>query len=527
VRGILGCPAVAAKAARTAAADQTCENRGYLPVREPIEAIPVKLTAKLVFLLIVGAILVVGTEALVSIWQDVGTFKHDMRRDAEQMADTLRDLVEHAWATAGQERTLRLIDNANREDGQMTIRVVWLDAPPGDARRPRVDAAQRNDAGTGRWGMFQERDASGHGYQYTYVPLNVDSDKPAALELAKSLDGLDRFRRHTVLRAFTVAGILLVISAVSVAVLGITCVGRPLDRLIAKTRRAATGDQSGPVKLSQRDELAELAEALNQMCDEIAAARRELKAEADARVAAVEQLRHADRLTTVGRLAAGVAHELGTPMNVVTARADMIAEEEPSAGAVDSARVIKAQINKMATILRQLLDFARQKRPRKKATDLSRLAARTAELLAVLGRKQNIEIRLSTDGQRLTSDVDAGQIQQVLTNVLMNAFQAMPRGGTVKMNVSRESASPRHVADAAPRDWVRIDVQDNGTGISPDHLEQVFDPFFTTKDIGDGTGLGLSIAFGIITEHGGWIEVQSQPGQGARFSVYLPGSGSE
>jgi signal transduction histidine kinase len=217
-----------------------------------------------------------------------------------------------------------------------------------------------------------------------------------------------------------------------------------------------------------------------------------------------------------------VAHELGTPMNVVTARAEMIDAEEPSAEAVESARVIKTQIEKMAMILRQLLNFAREKRPHKKETDLARLAAGTVELLSVLASKRDVEFRLSTDGTSMISDVDPSQIQQVLTNLLMNAFQAMPQGGTVTLDVVRERALPRDAADATPGDWVRIDVQDDGAGIAPDDLPQIFDPFFTTKDIGEGTGLGLSIAYGIAAEHGGWIDVESQPGQGARFSLYLP-----
>jgi signal transduction histidine kinase len=483
-----------------------------------------KLTAKLVFLLIAGAILVVGAETMVSIWQDVRTFEVEMRQDANRMGHTLRDLVEDVWVTGGQQRALRLIDDANREEGQMSVRVVWLDAPPGDARRPRAVGRELNEARAGRQVMFQERDTSGHGFLFTYVPLEISTEQPAALELAKSLDGLDRFRRDTVLRAFAVSGILLLISGVSVAVMGVAFVGRRLDRLIAKTRRAAAGDLSGPLEFSQRDELAELARALNQMCDEIADARRQLKAEADARVAAVEQLRHADRLTTVGRLAAGMAHELGTPMNVVTARADMIAEEESSAGAVESAGVIKAQIDKMAGILRQLLNFARQKRPRKSPTDLSQLTAQTAQLLTVLARKQNVEIRFSPNGDPMTSDVDPGQIQQVLTNLLINAFQAMPRGGPIRIDMRRERTSPRGVTDAPPGDYVRIDVRDNGGGIAADHLEQIFDPFFTTKDVGEGTGLGLSIAYGIVAEHDGWIDVVSRPGEGATFSLYLPGS---
>jgi signal transduction histidine kinase len=133
-------------------------------------------------------------------------------------------------------------------------------------------------------------------------------------------------------------------------------------------------------------------------------------------------------------------------------------------------------------------------------------------------------MRSSSSDDPLTINADSSQIQQVLTNLLINAFHAMPDGGTVKLDIRRQTAQPPTATDGPSCDCVRIDVQDEGVGISPDDLEQVFDPFFTTKDIGEGTGLGLSITHGIVREHGGWIDVKSQPGKGTRFSVYLPSS---
>jgi signal transduction histidine kinase len=484
-----------------------------------------KLTAKLLFFLIVSVFLAVGVEAAVSIWQDVETFEEEMCWDADQMGCTLRNLVEDVWRFAGQQRAVELIQDANQKQRQTSVRLVWLDASPGDPRRPLAESKRLDRVRAGRQDTFQQRDASGRGCLYTYVPLRVETEHPpAALELTRSLDGLDRFRHQTVLRACVIGGIVLITSTVLIMVLGITVVGRRLDRLIEKTQRVATGDLSGPLEFSQHDELAELATAFNRMCEHLAEANGKLRAEAEARIAAIEQLRHADRLNTVGRLAAGMAHELGTPMNVAVAHADMIAEDRPSVEAVESARVIKGQIEKMTDIIHQLLNFARQKPPHKATVDLPKLTAQTTNMLASLARKQNIMMRSSSSDDPLTINADSSQIQQVLTNLLINAFHAMPDGGTVKLDIRRQTAQPPTATDGPSCDCVRIDVQDEGVGISPDDLEQVFDPFFTTKDIGEGTGLGLSITHGIVREHGGWIDVKSQPGKGTRFSVYLPSS---
>ena len=122
----------------------------------------------------------------------------------------------------------------------------------------------------------------------------------------------------------------------------------------------------------------------------------------------------------------------------------------------------------------------------------------------------------------VTAPMDVAQIQQVLSNLVINSIQAMPGGGYVTVEVRESIAAPPGGPEGPARAWASFSVADEGEGISPEHMELLFDPFFTTKDTGQGTGLGLSIAHGIVGEHGGWIDVASQQGNGSRFTVYLP-----
>jgi two-component system, NtrC family, sensor kinase len=482
-----------------------------------------KLTTKLVSVLVFGTILVLGIETYYSVRDEVQTFQADLRRDASQRALTLAALIQDVWRTSGEQRALQLIDDANKQ-GASGVRWVWLDAGPGDPRRPKVSPEQLAEIRTGREVLFQERDSSGHGYLYTYISPKLGGSRPGALELSYSLDGLDRFRHNAMIGAGAVGTLLLAGSGIVIALLGISVVGGPLEQLIEKTRRVGAGDLSGPLDISRRDEFSELAAALNVMCEQLAAARDQLHQETGARIAAMEQLRHAERLTTVGRLAAGMAHELGTPMNVAAVRAELIIEESPSPDAVASAKIIKAQVDRMAGIIRQLLDFARRRGPRKERTDLSRVTEQTTQLLEALAKNKNVEIKLSSQGGPFLAEADAAQLQQVLTNLLINAIQAMPKGGAIDVSLERGDYRPRALAADGTRwgDFARIAVRDQGVGISKDHLRHIFDPFFTTKEVGEGTGLGLSIAYGIVEDHGGWIDVESVVGQGSCFSVFLP-----
>ncbi len=241
--------------------------------------------------------------------------------------------------------------------------------------------------------------------------------------------------------------------------------------------------------------------------------------EIDERRIAVEQLRHADRLNAVGKLAAGVAHELGTPLNVILGSAELIEEDPTGSGEIRRlSGIIRKQTERMAGIIRQLLDFSRKGGTAAMPLDLGRLASDVAALLTPLARKQGIEIRVEP-GPTISVLGNRQELEQVLNNLVMNAIQSMPNGGEVRLRYgSRAESDPfgrsRFVASLA--------IIDEGSGIAPNDLDRVFDPFFTTKDVGRGTGLGLSVSYGIIRDHDGSIGVESRLDAGSTFTVRLP-----
>jgi signal transduction histidine kinase len=262
---------------------------------------------------------------------------------------------------------------------------------------------------------------------------------------------------------------------------------------------------------------------MNAMCLHLVEAHQRIERETAARIATMEQLRHADRLMTVGKLASGIAHELGTPLNVISARGEMIASDETTlAEARDYGRIIVDASDRMAKIIRQLLAFARRKPAEKAPRDVHRLAADVLELLRPLAEKKSVRLKLERRCAEAdaTATVEGAAIQQALTNLVVNAIHAMPRGGEIDVSIDREFARPPRSDRQTP--CLSLRVRDQGEGIAPADLPHVFEPFFTTKDVGEGTGLGLSVTHGIVEDHGGWIDVESKAKEGTVFSIYLP-----
>jgi signal transduction histidine kinase len=238
--------------------------------------------------------------------------------------------------------------------------------------------------------------------------------------------------------------------------------------------------------------------------------RRMMSSEREAHVQVQHQLEHADRLAVVGQLAAALAHELGTPLAIVAGRARLLTGQVAPAAVEQNARVIVEQSDRMAHFIRQLLDFARQRQPRKAAYDLRVVVRQAVSLLAPMAKTRGVALEWSEPPEALVVNVDASQIGQVLTNLVVNALHATPRGGSITFAARGEPAS------------VRLSVQDTGSGIAADDLPRLFEPFFTTKETGEGTGLGLSIAAKVVRDHGGHLDVESEPGHGACFTIHLP-----
>lgn len=251
-----------------------------------------------------------------------------------------------------------------------------------------------------------------------------------------------------------------------------------------------------------------------------------LTQETSARQETVEQLRHRDRLALVGQVASGIAHEVGTPLNVIAGRARLITEPDTTQEeARVHAHVVLEQSERVAITIRQLLDFARRRGPQHARVNLYDIARRVLDLLGPLATKRQVDLKLLPWSALPTAEVDATQIEQALSNLIMNAVQATQEHGAVKVRIDVVTkASPEAGPEAAASEHVALSVEDNGAGIAPENLQRIFEPFFTTQRAGEGTGLGLSITREIVRDHGGWIEVESQPWRGSRFTIHLPKS---
>jgi two-component system NtrC family sensor kinase len=230
-----------------------------------------------------------------------------------------------------------------------------------------------------------------------------------------------------------------------------------------------------------------------------------------------------EKLAAVGLLASGIAHELNNPLTGVLTFSHLIRDKLPpgSADAEDMDLVI-SETKRCASIIRRLLDFARQKPPEKKFVDLNRVIAETARFIERPAQLNDTAVIMELAPNLPAVWIDENQIKQVVMNILVNAQQATESGGkiTVCTRACLEPIAPE--PGVTPVRMVEIAIIDTGCGIPEQDLQRIFDPFFTSKEVGKGTGLGLSVSHGIVKAHGGMIRVESVVGNGSTFRVYLP-----
>jgi signal transduction histidine kinase len=478
-----------------------------------------KLAAKLTITLVLAIVAIMGVYAWVQISGEVLLSAGDALR-ARRNGLAWLGAVESVWATEGEARARELIQLSTRRARvpDRLLAVVSLDE---GAERPDLSADERRALDAGELVRRTVIDADGHEWQHAWAAIKTAA-QPTAIEVVEPLEQKQAFIRMS---RYAIIGATLAIIAVCtlvVTILQIRLVGRPLALLREKARRAGAGDFSSPLVLRQRDEMGEVAGEINAMCTRIDETNRRLADESAARVAALEQLRHTERLATVGQLAAGVAHELGTPLNVVSARAELLVTGTASpADAAANGRIILEQTDRMTAIIHQLLDFSRRRGPSMGLGNLEQVVTRTLDLVAPAAMRAKVRVECATTGP-VFARFDPTQMQQVLANVFMNGIQAMSEGGTLRVSLDTRRTYPPGDGAAAETECACVTVEDSGRGITREDLDRIFEPFFTTKRVGEGTGLGLAVAHGIVAEHGGWIVAESELGKGSRFSIYLP-----
>jgi signal transduction histidine kinase len=485
-----------------------------------------RLTLKITIAILLGVALFFSLHSYLSIQRERAQLKERLSREARHLGESLRVMVTQVWRTGGEQAAIGFLDTANLVSGPLKVRWVWIEGQAAPRYLPQFPKNELSTLQRGETLSLLAESKEGHDFLVTYLPVMTAGGRLGAIEVSESLDELhgyvrESLRRSALLMVTTIGSGLLLMT-----VLGSFWINRPVRKLTEQAERIGAGDFSTAVTVSGRDELAILAGTIDRMRSQLAEAREAEQAANHAKIQALEKLRHTERLATVGRLSAGMAHELGTPLNVISGRAKLIAGQDLSPEeTARSARIIGEQAERMTAIMRQLLDFARRGQARKQPVELSGLIKGTVDLLAPTARKQSIDLRWEAEDGSLTVNADPGQLQQVLLNLAMNGIQSMPDGGRLSLQLEKDcAASPPEGMEAENGPWCCIQVEDQGVGIAPENLSHIFDPFYTTKEIGQGTGLGLSIAYGIAEEHGGWIEVASTPCEGSCFSVFLPKS---
>jgi signal transduction histidine kinase len=439
------------------------------------------------------------------------------------------------WQAAEPSIGLGYIDLAHTQPGQLPPAFVVADTPdggptyvpppPDPMRVGRLNRMMIDKVSVGEHVQVEDRPV----YVLTVPIFDGDRNLVAAIELTRDESALQAYFGESVRTAIYVVCGLGVMLTLLVWLSARSGISNPLKRLVEAIDDVTHGDLGRVILRERDDEVGDLAERFNEMTHSLRDAREEILQGVDAKLALESRLRHSEKLATIGQLAAGIAHEVGTPLNVIGGRARTMEKkaDDPEAVAKNAA-IIAAQTQRITKIIQQLLDFARRPATVRTAVDLSVVGKDCIDFLEHQLATTRVEPALrpfSADEDGPTKPVvwgDSDQLQQVCLNLCVNAVQAMPDGGRLEIATRGLLRRKPGLETSPPEPYVVLEVADTGVGIPEEDRERIFEPFYSTKDTGVGTGLGLSVSVGIVKDHDGWIEIDSRPGGGTLFRVFLP-----
>lgn len=317
-------------------------------------------------------------------------------------------------------------------------------------------------------------------------------------------------------------------------------VRRPIRRMVAATRKVAAGNQALPVPRGTAPEIGILAKSFNEMLETMSSSNQQLEEwasslEQQVSAKATElrearfQIVQAEKLSSVGLVAAGIAHELNSPLMAIITFTHLVRGGLPKDSPMhEDLRMIEREANRCAAIIRQLLDYSRKQAedPETEPVHLASIMDDAAELLKVELQNTNVTLDVDVPPDLPPADANGGQLMQVFVNLILNAIHAMPEeGGRIEVRATRVDRADYQDLDLPPHggeSLIKASVRDTGTGIGPEALGRVFDPFYTTKPVGQGSGLGLSVSLGLVRSYRGTIIVDSDGESWTVFTVFLP-----
>jgi two-component system NtrC family sensor kinase len=318
--------------------------------------------------------------------------------------------------------------------------------------------------------------------------------------------------------------LLFVVLLLVILYFSTTQIINPLQKMVVATKEIAKGDLSHRVEIQSMDEIGTLADSFNQMTENLKVANqkliewgRTLEKKVEERTKELTEIQdhlfQSEKLASLGKLAAGIAHEINNPLGGILIYSHLLLEDTPKKSPYhENLKKIVKETSRCKDIVKGLLEFARPKEPEASLININDIVESSLALMERQALFQNIKIKKS-----FTSDIpkiiaDSAQLQQVFMNIILNAAEAMDGNGILTLNTSLDG----------DRKFIEVKFSDSGHGIKKEDKKRLFEPFFTTKEVGKGTGLGLAISYSIIRKHNGTIDVKSRVGKGSTFTVKLP-----
>ncbi len=361
-------------------------------------------------------------------------------------------------------------------------------------------------------------------YLTAYEPIKNINDQIIGMLYVGMLEKPYLDTTSRVMITFTFIAFLCVVLLLIILYFSTNRVIEPLHKMVVATEKIAKGDLNHKVKVTSRDEIGMLANSFNRMTTDLQAANekliewgRTLEKKVEERTKELINMQahliQSEKLASLGKLAAGIAHEINNPLGGVLIYSHLILEDTPkNSPHYENLKKIVKETSRCKDIVKGLLEFARPKEPEMSLIDINDLVNKSLYIIEGQALFQNIKIVRRFSDKLPKTVADSSQLQQVFMNIILNAAEAMGETGTLTLTTSLNGKGK----------YIKIDFTDTGHGILEKDMKQIFEPFFTTKEVGKGTGLGLAISYSIIQKHDGTIDVQSKPGEGSTFTVKLP-----
>ncbi|HSB80139.1 MAG TPA: ATP-binding protein [Candidatus Methylomirabilis sp.] len=492
------------------------------------------LTTRLVILTMLALMIITGVNDYRRVLRErerlVGQSEEDVRIFAETLALAVSRNVRWGRTTA---ELKELLDDILARPGLVAVAIygpegqviaenVAADVPP-----PAVDRVVRNTLTTKEPALGIQEMQSGRVVRYVQ-PFRWPGGRTGAIEVRQTLEGMEREFQRAVQESILSRLVVLTLFVLSIVVLTRWSIARPIRALIAAARAVGRGDLDQRIDVKRRDEIGQLAEEFNRMAENLQSAHEEILRQGEERLRLEGEAQQAQKLAAVGMLAAEVAHEIGTPLNIISGRAEVLGRvvtpDQPEHRNLD---VILLQTQRISKIIRALLDYTRPRRPTFRTEDVVPIIGRVSDLLLERSRRRGVRIVLDLPVGLPQIQADPDQLQQLFLNLLLNALDASPQGETVRVTVGPEPVLPAEdragiVRGRLDGPSLAIHIVDAGKGLTAEQLNHVFEPFFSTKSQGQGTGLGLPIVEQIVRAHHGEIEMLSIPGRGTEVILRLP-----